>query len=45
MIADWMKGMKDRGLAPATIVHTHALLSQAMRYAVEEEDLISRNPC
>ena len=45
MIADWMEGMENRGLAPATIVHTHALLSQAMRYAVEEDELISRNPC
>ena len=45
MVADWIQSMEDEGLAAATIVHAHALLSQVMRYAVEEDELIARNPC
>lgn len=45
MVADWQDGMEREGLAPTTITHYHALLSQAMRYAVEEEEILDRNPC
>ena len=44
-IADWQADMEREGLAPATIVHAHALLNQVMRYALEEDELITRNPC
>ena len=45
MIADWQDEMGADGLASSTVIHAHAVLSQALRYAVEEDGLISFNPC
>lgn len=45
MVADWQDEMAAEGLAAYTIIHAHALLSQAMKYAAEEEGLVPFNPC
>lgn len=43
-VADWISGMKDKGLAPKTIKNVHGLLFSIMKTAVSKR-LRADNPC
>lgn len=44
-VARWHREMEREGLSQVSISHAHALLSQVMKFAHEEDELITRNPC
>lgn len=45
MVADWQESMLEAGLSPVTVRNARAFLNLVMRFAVEEDELIDRNPC
>lgn len=45
MVADWMDSLSKRGLSPVTVRNARAFLNMVMRYAMEEDGLITANPC
>ncbi len=44
MIQKWENGLTESGLAPATVIKYHRLLSEVCEHAVSGDDLI-KNPC
>jgi integrase len=44
-IRSWRKGLLDRGAGPVTVAKCYRLLRSVLNTAVEDDELIRRNPC